>query len=137
MLYGIDINREAIATAKRYFFDQSDERVYLNVGRADLLARFSDASIDVVFTDAVLMFIAPDRIHTVLSGLARVARKGIVLNEYHSPGETEGRFDGGRWVYDFAALLQQQIPHAHISTRKSTFTGGDWDAYGTLIEVRL
>lgn len=137
MLHGIDINRQAIAVAKQHFNNQGDELVRFGVGRADRLAGVADASIDVVLTDAVLMFLAPDRIRAVLSELTRVARRGIVLNEYHCVGETSGRFDGGRWVYDLVALLREQLPHADISACKSAFTGGGWDVYGALIKVRL
>ena len=136
-LIGIDINRHAIATAQRHFAARGDKNIRLLAGRADRLTDIPNAGVDVVLTDAVLMFIAPDRIHDVVAELGRVARKGLVLNEYHCAGETAGRFDGGRWVYDIVALLAQQLPHARIQTRKSTFAGGAWDVYGTLIEVRL
>ena len=136
-LIGIDINRHAITTARRHFAARGDKNIRLLAGRADRLTDIPNASVDVVLTDAVLMFIAPDRIHDVVAELGRAARKGLVLNEYHFAGETAGRFDGGRWVYDIVALLAQQLPHARIQTRKSTFTGGTWDCYGTLIEVRL
>lgn len=136
-LIGIDINRHAISTARRHFAACGDKNIRLLIGRADRLTDIPNASVDAVLTDAVLMFIAPDRIHAVVAELGRVARKGLVLNEYHCPGETVGRFDGGRWIYDIVALLAQQLPHARIQTRKSTFVGGLWDVYGTLIEVRL
>jgi SAM-dependent methyltransferase len=136
-LIGVDINRQAIATARRHFAESGDQSIQLFVGRADLLSDLPDASVDVVLIDAVLMFIAPDRIQAVVAELCRVARKGLVLNEYHRVGESRGSFDGGRWGYDFVALLRQQVPKARIDTSKSAFVGGAWDRYGTLIEVRL
>lgn len=135
-LLGIDINRRAIAIAGTYFAQQGDNNVSFFISRADHL-NFPDASIDVVFTDAVLMFIAPDRIGKVLNELCRVARKGLVFNEYHCPGSDNGHFEGGRWVYDLVALLRQQLPIAEIKASKSNFSGGAWDQFGTLIEVRL
>lgn len=136
-LIGIDINRHAIATAQRYFAARGDKNIRLLAGRADRLIDIPDASVDVVLIDAVLMFIAPERIHDVVAELGRVARYGVILNEYHCSGEKIGRFDGGRWVYDLVALISQQLPNARIQTRKSAFVGGAWDVYGTLIEVRL
>lgn len=136
-LVGVDINSQAIKVARRHFEAMGDKNVRLLVGRADSLMAIPDASVDVVVTDAVLMFIAPDRIRAVLAELGRVARKGIVLNEYHLAGETGGRFDGGRWVYDLMRLIELQVPRARVRTRKSAFAGGAWDVYGTLIEVRL
>lgn len=136
-LIGIDINRHAIATAQRHFAASNDKNIRLLVGRADRMPDMPNASVDVVLIDAVLMFIAPDRIHDVMAELTRVARHGLVLNEYHYPGERIGRFDGGRWVYDLVAMLAQHLPNASIETRKSAFVGGAWDVYGTLIVVRL
>lgn len=134
---GVDINRKAIAVARSHFAGLGDDQVHLVVGQADQLSGVADASMDVVLTDAVLMFIAPDRIRDVLAELGRVCRKGLVLNEYHCAGEVGGRFDGGRWVYDFVALIEQQFPHARIQMKKTAFVGGAWDVYGRLIEVRL
>jgi hypothetical protein len=62
---------------------------------------------------------------------------GKVLNEYHKDGELNGFFAGGRWVYDFPALLRQHLPKADVRNTRSAFTGGAWDEYGRLIEVNL
>lgn len=135
-LHGLDINAEAIRIGRQHF--AGDGRISWTIGQADRLTSFSNHSHDVVLSDAVLMFVAPDRIHQVLCEMIRVARKGLVLNEYHAAGEGRGHFDGGRWVYDLTALLRQHAPdNAHIETRKSDFTGGLWDRYGTLITVRV
>lgn len=134
-LHGLDINAEAVRVGREHF--AHDRGTELSVGHADQLAAFPDHSQDVVLSDAVLMFVAPDRIHRVLAEIIRVARKGLVLNEYHAAGETRGHFDGGRWVYDLTALLRQRVPdNADIETRTSAFSGGLWDRYGTLITVR-
>lgn len=132
-LVGLDINPEAIRVGHQYF--ARDPAIQLGLGHADQLSALAQQ--DVVLCDAVLMFIAPDRIHKVMNEIARTARKGIVLNEYHSAGTVNGHFDGGRWVYDLVALLREAVPaHARIETHKSAFTGGLWDRYGTLITVR-
>lgn len=135
-LIGVDINRKAIRVARDYFDSIGDEKVDLIVGRADRLSDIYDNSVDVVLVDAVLMFMAPDRIGKVLAEIARIASKGIVLNEYHKDGELKGLFDGGRWIYDLSALLKRCLPDADIHIKKSAFTGGDWNKYGYLIEVR-
>lgn len=134
-LHGLDINADAIRVGREHF--AHDSGIELTIGHADQLAAFPDHSQDVVLSDAVLMLVAPDRIHRVLAEMIRVARKGLVLNEYHAAGQTRGHFDGGRWVYDLTALLGQLVPeNAQIETRASAFTGGLWDRYGTLITVR-
>lgn len=134
---GVDINRKAIFVAKKYFAERGDRQVSCFAGQAHRLTEIADISMDIVLTDAVLMFIAPDRIRNVLAEFGRVCRKGLVFNEYHCEGEVAGRFDGGRWVYDLAVLLGEQFPNAEIKMEKSAFVGGAWDSYGRLIVVRL
>lgn len=134
-LHGIDINAEAIRVGRDHF--ANDRGIEWTVGHADQLATFADHSQDVVLIDAMLMFVAPDLIHRVLAEVVRVARKGLVLNEYHAKGTTSGHFDGGRWVYDLIALLRQHVPeNTQIDAHPSALTGGLWDRYGTLITVR-
>ena len=136
-LIGVDINYNAISIAKQYFKDLGDERVDFIVGKASSLVEFEDCSVDLVLVDALLMFIAPDCIENVISELCRVSSKGIILNEYHLYGATEGRFIGGRWVYDLLSLLRDKLPYARIQQSRSIFAGGDWDIYGTFIVVSL
>lgn len=136
-LIGLDINARAIEVGRKYFSDRGDARVQFFNAQADQLRSMPANSVDVVFTDAVLMFVTPDRVQSVLGEMGRVARKAIILNEYHGAGLVDGLFLGGRWAYDFVALLQSEFPRARIQTHKSSFVGGAWDVYGTLIEVRL
>ncbi len=136
-LIGLDINARAVAVGQTHFASCGDNRVRLVNAKVEMLCLMSKHSVDVVFADAVLMFITPDRIQSVLAEMARVARKAIILNEYHGAGLVNGAFLGGRWAYDFVSLLQRELPQADIRTRKSSFVGGAWDVYGTLIEVRL
>ena len=106
------------------------------VGKADQLDGVADQSVDVVLTDAVLMFVTPDQIEQVIEEFVRVSRKGVVLNEYFEEGQMKGRFEGGRWIYDFPALVRKVVPQAVITISNSAFTGGLWDECGKLIEVR-
>lgn len=136
-LIGLDINARAVQVGREYFAACGDARVRFLNAHADQIKMLKARSVDVVITDAVLMFITPDRIRSIIAELARVARNGIVLNEYHGDGLDSGHFEGGRWVYDFVALLRKELPQAQIQARKSSFVGGAWDMYGTLIEVHL
>ena len=92
---------------------------------------------DVVFSDAVLMFIGPDKISRVLSEMGRVARKALILHEYHSYEPPVGNYDGGRYVYNFIALAAQLFPSASVTVECSSFEGGIWDRYGRLLTIRL
>lgn len=130
-LLGLDINRPALRVARRYFTGDPD--MTLIEGRADQLEQLPE--VDVVLFDAILMFIAPDRIRTVLSESLRLAGKGLVLNEYHLEGHADGVFAGGRWVYDLIALIREAAPDVQVQIQPSDFRGGLWDEYGALITV--
>jgi len=80
---GIDINPMAIQKGNEWFKQEGISNVKLEVGSAQELKQFADKSFDVVFTDAVLIYISPDEIKQVVKGMLRIGRI-IVLNEWHS-----------------------------------------------------
>ena len=105
-------------------------------GKADAVP-LHDKSVDIVLIDALLMFITPSLIDDVITEIIRLAKKGIVINDYHLAGKEHGLFFGGRWVYDIESLLRRRLPKARITLEKSDFVGGGWDSYGTFIVVHF
>ncbi len=143
-LYGMDINSRAIKEGKRWFEEMGIKTVLLSTGKADRLNKFRDASIDVVFTDAVLIFIGPDRIEKAIEEMKRVARKAIILNEWHresnSKGGERGLWLDGRWIYDYGLLLVHFFPPDNVRIKKlptGLWGGGDWEEFGVTIEVSI
>jgi ubiquinone/menaquinone biosynthesis C-methylase UbiE len=136
-LTGVDINASAIKFAKIHFASVKDNNVAFKVKDLTKFKDFNDNEFDVIFTDAVLMFIAPSDIDNVIKDFIRIAKKGIVLNEYHQEGLEDGYFDGGRWVYDYIGLFAKHCPNAKVEIEKSVFSGGSWDTYGSLIKINL
>lgn len=142
-LYGIDINGRAIEEGKKHFKEEGISNVSLAVGRADRLASFADKSIDVVFTDAVLMYVGPDKICGVISEMVRIARKAVIFNEWHHNSINTKRYfyHYGHWVYDYAYLLSSYGSLDSIKTTKipKEIWGdpGGWEKYGSIIEVEL
>ncbi len=134
---GVDINPRAVDAGRKAFESYQMANVSLGTSPIDSLARFETGSVDVVLSDAVLMFVGPDKIGAALQEMARVARKGLVLNEYASPEPPPGNYDGGRFVYDYWRLLPSLVPGAQLRAEKSTFAGADWDRYGWLFTVDL
>jgi len=134
---GVDINKKAIEIIKEHVMNSDIKNIEVFVGKADQLSWIEDKNIDVVFTDAVLMFVGPDKIRKVLKEMHRVVCKGLVLNEYHSDNPPMHNYDGGRFVYNYHQLLRECFPSAKYKIRKSSFSGGLWDKYGALIEVNL
>jgi hypothetical protein len=136
-LVGIDINKKAIKTARNYFLQENDNKTEFFIKSADNLDDFQDNSFDVLFSQAVLVFVPPSNIRKAIHGMTRISKKYVVLNEYHLKGEPDGLFDGGRWVYDYSAIIKEHFPKAEITMQASGFKGGIWDNYGNLIIVKI
>jgi len=80
---GIDINPMAVQKGNEWFQEEGIYNVKLEVGKAQELSRFADKCFDVVFTDAVLIYIPPEEIKNVAKEMLRISRV-IVLNEWYT-----------------------------------------------------
>jgi ubiquinone/menaquinone biosynthesis C-methylase UbiE len=142
--HGLDINHEAIKKGKEWFERVSLNNVVLSLGRADELGRFSDKSMDVIFTDSTMMYLGPDKIHKVIEGMIRIARRVLVFNEHHTglhceKGKEYFYFDG-HWVYDYEAVLRKHVSSKDIKISKLPEGAWDdvgWKRFGAIIEVKL
>lgn len=137
-IYGIDINRHAISVGEQNVRELCLHNIKFLYGMAHKLRHFKDKSVDVVFTDAVLMFVGPSRIRQVISEIQRVARKGIVFHEYHSWEPPKHNYEDGRRVYNYNDLLMEVFPAtSKIRFEKSKLTGGAWSRYGFLVVLEV
>ncbi|MBI3930972.1 MAG: class I SAM-dependent methyltransferase [Chloroflexi bacterium] len=145
-IQGIDINPLAIQKGKELFAAAGISNVKLSVGKADELSQFPDNSFDVVFTDAVLIYIGRDKIQGIIKEMVRVARKGLILVEQHicKPNNKANHSLGirpyGLWQRDYVALLKQFVPEAQIGITKITedmWADPQWQETGAIIEARL
>ena len=142
---GIDINATAIEKGKELFASEGISNVKLSFGKADGLGQFEDKSFDVVFTDAVLIYIGRDKIKQVIQEMLRIARRALVLVEWHgfdSQNKKDpnglGVYYGGCWKRDYTALLKQFVPDEHISISKipeDLWPDARWREVGAIIEV--
>lgn len=134
---GTDINPEAIAIAKKNLPYAKD----LEVGTADDIF-FSDKSIDMIITDAVLLYVSPRKIKKVFSEMARVARNGVILCEPYREKlwqrlkiwQSEGLH-----LHNYPKLLEQ-AGFYNISMTKITKEYWDdslWYNYGYIISARI
>lgn len=143
--YGIDINTDAIAQGKKWLRDEKIDTINLAVGLADNLGKFQDKSIDVVFTDATLMYVCPDKIKKVLCEMVRIARKAIILHEFHdemlrADNSFNGRSYDAHWIYNYEKCVQTLIPSPHIEVTnqsKKIWGGTGWGEYGALINIKI
>ena len=139
---GIDINPMAVQKGNEWFAQEGISNVKLSVGRADDLRQFRDKSFDVVFTDAVLIYIGPDKIRKVVEEMLRVTRKVLIFLEWHS-------FDSkcnplgvyvGHWMRDYTALLKEFVSENNIKVTKmpkDLWPDKNWQKWGGVIEVVL
>ena len=135
---GIDINPDAIRKGDLFFKQQGIRNVSLFVGKADELERFQNRSFDVAFTDAVLMYIGPDKIKKVATEIQRVARRVIILVEHHSEQESDlGSFKGNLWLRNYTKLFQTFSHQTNTTKILPEIWGGNWGKFGYIIEVKI
>lgn len=76
--HGIDINARAIQEGIQRLSSMGIA-ADLKVGACDLLSGIEDNSMDVVFADAIIIYIGPDKIKNAVKEWVRVARKSIFI----------------------------------------------------------
>lgn len=144
-LCGIDINEDSVQKGNDFFAQENMPGIKLFAGKADDLSRFRDNEFDVVFSDAVLIYIGKDKIARVAKELLRVAKRAIVLVEWQpTPDEKDasglGIYYGGRWKRDYKALFSRFVKKENIHAMKlnsSLWPDPNWQALGYIIEVRI
>lgn len=143
---GIDINPLAVQKGNEWLAREGTSNVKLLVGKADELERFQEKSFDVVFTDAVLIYVGPDKIQEVMKGMVRVARRALVLMEWHcfEPQRKDpnglGVYHQGHWKRDYVALLKQFVRVEQIRVTKipeDIWPDDNWRTVGAIVEVVL
>lgn len=136
--YGIDINSDAIVKGKAWLEHEGLTNIHLAVGKADRLERFDDKSIDVIFTDATLLYIGPDKFSRVLQEMVRVSRRALIFLEFHSFESDRHQYYDARWIHDFNTLVQTYVSGAQCRvTRLPSDLWDDplWREYGSVIEI--
>jgi len=136
-LYGTDINERAIKIGCRWFAAKGINSLSLSAHKAEDLKSFHDKSIDIIFTDAALICIGPDKIEHVLKEFIRVAKKVLIFNEWHS--ESPASIYNDHWIHNYRVLLKRFVPENNIRFTKITedIWTGDWAKYGYIIEVSM
>ena len=117
--------------------------VKLICGKADELHQFRNKSFDIVFTDALLMCIGPDKIKKVISEMLRIARRALILVEWYCENHNmdpygQGIYHFGNWKRNYVSLLKQFISKERIRLTKipnKLWPVKNWQELGYLIEV--
>jgi len=143
---GIDINPLAVQRGSEWFAKEDISNVKLLVGEASNLGQFKDKSFDIVFTDAVLIYVGKDEIRNVIKEMIRVARSYLVLVEWHYFNSRNkdpyglGVHHYSLWKRDYKALLKQFVPEDNIHITKipdDLWPEEEWKEFGVIIEVKL
>lgn len=133
-LKGLDINSHAIKEGKKLLPDAE-----LMVGKAEDLSKYKDKSVDVVFSDAVLMYVGSKDIKKVLKEMIRISRKGIILIEWHTENSDTYNTHIGNWTRNYRKLLEKLVPKEQIETIKITkeiWANINWIKQGYIIKVK-
>jgi ubiquinone/menaquinone biosynthesis C-methylase UbiE len=80
-LIGLDINPTAVEIGNEFFQKQGLNNVHLIAGRLQDLSRFQERYFDIVLTDAVLIYITPSDIKSVIQEMMRVGNT-LIINEW-------------------------------------------------------
>lgn len=135
-LIGLDINRASLLEGMKKMPD-----VRWVLGRADQL-NFSDKSIDVILTDAVLIYTPPNMIVKTINEFLRVAKKGVVLCEWHDKDKSPvGEIVFYHWVRNYERLLElcvEETVKVNITKIKAQdWKSANWTKYGYIISILL
>ena len=132
---GTDINEDAINEAKKQLpFDKD-----LCVGDArDIF--FSDKSLDIILSDACLMYVPSKDIDKTIKGIKRVSRNGVILCEIYTPSIWKRLYlwwKEGYWTHNYPKLLKK-YGFFDIKITKITNWGDSlWDNYGYIISGKI
>lgn len=137
-IYGVDINEYLIEKGIGMMEREGIHNVNMRAGKASELKVFNDKSIDIVFTDSVLMYIGPDKIYQTITECFRISKKAIILIEWHSDSKNE--YFKGYWIRNYKELLSKFIEPQKILITKITSEFRDsegWRKFGFIIEITL
>lgn len=133
---GVDINEQAINTAKKYLASTS----VLEVGPIDNLF-FSTKSGDIILTDASLIYIGHDKIDRVMQEIKRVGRNRLIMVEFHSVNPLKRwalKLASGYNAYDYKKLLQKHdFYDIEITKLPDYWDGEPWKTFGHLITAKI
>jgi len=135
-LEGFDINKKALSEGVNILKRENISNITLKHQSAKNLGSYDTGQFDVVFCDAVLMYIGPNNINQALKEMVRISKKSVIICEQHNNGNS---FYEDKWVHNYDILLKnisgiQSVVFHSISD--DIWPGDrDWSKYGKIIVV--
>lgn len=134
-LGGSDVNADAIEAARKTF---KGGRFHVEASDDMLL---SDQAVDVMLSDAHLIYIGPFKIRKVLGEMVRITRNHIVLCEYQESSFFKRLvlwWQTGYFAHDYKKLLAELGCYDIQMVRiPEEFWGGNWSKYGYIIRCKV
>lgn len=135
-LGGSDINADAIEACRKVFVGG---RFHVEPSEDILL---SDNSVDVILSDAHLLYYGPKDVKKALKEMVRVARNQIVLCELHEPSLFRRlmlRFKTGYNAHDYKKELEELgcFDLKIVKIPRSYWQGDPWETYGYVISAQI
>lgn len=143
---GIDINPVAIEIGRQLLSSEGIPNAKLEVGDFTSLGKIQDRSYDICLTDAVLIYVAPDTIRSAIKELIRIARKAVILVEWHTDAEYSdkyslGVYHFGCWKRNYVSLIKNftSPDKTVIATKipKSIWPSQNWEDLGFILEINV
>lgn len=130
---GIDINKKAIDRGLEYLKHKDIFNIDLIRGDIAIIKQMKRNSVDIILTDAVLMYLNTKDVQEILKDMLRVSRLGFILCEQMSAG---GIYVD-HWRHDYKAILKNLDGIKRVSIKKISdeYWDGDWIKHGFIIEV--
>tara|TARA_B100001142_G_C14161918_1_gene588802 strand:+ start:163 stop:849 length:687 start_codon:yes stop_codon:yes gene_type:complete len=130
---GIDINKKAVEIGRVYLKENNISNIRIDVGDISSIKKLESESIDILITDAVLMYFNPNDLKDLLAEMLRISRKGFILCEQMSPGGIYA----DHWRHDYENALNELAGIERYNLKKITneYWNDDWIKFGYLIEV--
>ena len=140
---GIDINPRVVELGTKWLKDEGLHNVVLKSGKADELSEYPDNHFDVVFSDAVLIYLGPEKIENVLKEMLRIAKKGVILVELnnfdaHSRDLSKYLFRNGLWVHNYMSYLNKYVEEHRICIKRLSreiWADDNWGESGAVVIV--
>lgn len=135
-LGGSDINADMIEVAKKTL----DGAMFHVEDITDML--LSDNSVDVVLSDASLIYIDPTDIKKAIHEIVRIARNGVVMVEFNSNNWFERlkfRLRTGYNIYDYEKLLKKEGCYdiQKYKITKDLWDDKEWSRYGYILIAKV
>ena len=133
-LEGFDINKKALNEGVNELKKEKIKNVKLKYLRAKDLYLYDFNKFDVVFCDAVLMYIGSNNINKTIKEMVRISKKSVIICEQHTNGKS---FYNDKWIHNYKILLKDisSIKSITFNSISDDIWGGDWSKYGKIIVV--